>query len=206
MFNCPVCKVSLEVGSRLDVGRHLRVHIRTLDYPLSFPLKCQHGCHSPYSSLDAFVKHKDKKHSLQYSNIAPVANDSECFDDDILDRDSELGHHYLQMNEGSIEDESAKCYSDEALKLVLCLVSKSSATFNCASELLEIFDSYMQSTLDNIHNKLLKFPNCEQNPAMSVVLEEIHKSKQSLHSLNTEYTIKKSISETRCLSAQKRLC
>lgn len=167
MFNCPVYKVSLEVGSRLDVGRHLRMHMRTLDYPLSFPIKCcQHGCHSPYSSLDAFVKHMDKKYSLQYSNIVRLAIVSECFDDDFLNQDSELGIHYLQINEGNIEDKSGKCYSDEALKLVLCLVSKSSVTFNCASELLVIFDSYMQSTLDNMRNKLSKLPNCEQNPAM----------------------------------------
>jgi len=53
----------------------------------------------------------------------------------------------------------------------------------------------MQSTLDNIHNKLSKFPDWEHNPAMSVVLEEINKSKQSLRSLNTEYKIKKSIPE-----------
>lgn len=70
--------------------------------------------------MDAFVKHMDKKYSLQYSNIVHLAIVSECFDDDFLNQDSELEIHYLQINEGSIADKSAKCYSDEALKLVLC--------------------------------------------------------------------------------------
>lgn len=37
MFNCPFCKKIVEVSSRLDVGRHVRMHIRTLDYPVSIP-------------------------------------------------------------------------------------------------------------------------------------------------------------------------
>lgn len=39
MFNCPFCKKIVEVSSRLDVGRHVRMHIRTLDYPVSIPNK-----------------------------------------------------------------------------------------------------------------------------------------------------------------------
>lgn len=97
MFNCPFCKKIVEVSSRLDVGRHVRMHIRTLDYPVAFPIKCcQHRCHASYSSLDSFVKHVNKKHSRQYSGAVPVADDCNMLDDDLPDTHNERDMTYLQ--------------------------------------------------------------------------------------------------------------
>ncbi|KZS06447.1 Uncharacterized protein APZ42_030095 [Daphnia magna] len=81
------------------------------------------------------------------------------------------------------------------MKLILCLVSKSSMTFKCVTEVLAIFDNYMQSTLANIHNKLEKIENAYHIPTLSVVLEEIHKSRQCISSLNTKYKIKNSLTQ-----------
>ena len=130
MFNCLFCKKIVEVSSRLDVGRHVRMHIRTLDYPVSKSIKCcQHRCHASYSSLDSFVKHVNKKHSRQCSGAVPVADDCNMLDDDLPDTHNERDVTYLQLSEDNIEDDlAAKCYSDEAMKLILCLVSKSSVT------------------------------------------------------------------------------
>ncbi|KAK4004222.1 hypothetical protein OUZ56_005964 [Daphnia magna] len=158
MFNCPVCKKNVEGDSRLDVGRHMRMHISTLDFPVAFPIQCcQQRCHSIYSSLDAFVKHMDKKHSRQYSNIAPIANDCDNLDGYVPEGDNE-DNEMLEMPHLS-DIASDKYYSNEAMKLILCLVSKSSMTFKCVTEVLAIFDNYMQSTLANIHNKLEKIEN-----------------------------------------------
>ena len=81
------------------------------------------------------------------------------------------------------------------MKLILCLVSKSSVTFNCASEVLVLFESYMQSTLKNIQKKVSNISGLDKNPALSVVLDEINRSRLSLSALNSEYKIKKSITE-----------
>ena len=81
------------------------------------------------------------------------------------------------------------------MKLILCLVSKSSVTFNCASEVLVLFESYMQSTLNNIQKKVSNISGLDKNPALSVVLDEINRSRLSLSALNSEYKIKKSITE-----------
>jgi hypothetical protein len=86
------------------------------------------------------VKHVNKKHSRIYSGAVPVADDCNMLDDDLPDTHNERDMTYLQFSEDNIEDDlAAKCYSDEAMKLILCLVSKSSVTFNCAGEVLVLF-------------------------------------------------------------------
>lgn len=142
------------------------------------------------------MKHVNKKHSRQYSGAVPVADDCNMLDDDLPDTHNERDMTYLQLSEDNIEDDlAAKCYSAEAMKLILCLVSKSSVTFNCASEVLVLFESYMQSTLNNIQKKVSNISGLDKNPALSVVLDEINRSRLSLSALNSEYKIKKSITE-----------
>jgi hypothetical protein len=47
----------------------------------------------------------------------------------------------------------------------------------------------MQSTLNNIQKKVSNISGLDKNPALSVVLDEINRSRLSLSALNSEYKI-----------------
>ena len=68
MFSCPVCMCGVEAYSRLDVGKHLRSHIDSRDYPDAFSLKCsQNDCASFFVGFDGYVKYFHIKHTVLYA-------------------------------------------------------------------------------------------------------------------------------------------
>ena len=205
MFFCPVCQKSVEVSSRLDVGKHLRGHINSLDYPVAFPLKCLQNecCASSFESLDGYVKHFHNRHTALYDNRdirhPPNLPQPEVNIPNDIDGQEHGGN--LQIGFDPEHDAFTSVYTDEAMKLILSLVGKSSITFNCVYEVLHFFDSYMEKTIANVKTRLeavlASVENVEQNNAFvtDVLMEELEKSRQALCELNTEYKIHKRITD-----------
>ena len=56
--------------------------------------------------VEFIFKHVNKKHSREYSRVAPVVNHYDLLDDDVHDQDSDIELPYLQLSGEKIEDYS----------------------------------------------------------------------------------------------------